>query len=126
MKKQKLIFKIESIKQDEISLFEVLELFTTEKDIAYAQKVIQKVQQEFELKDVFKRSQKQNYVCARAVVYRILNLRGLDAAQISELIKQYDRGTILHSLLKFDTYFMFYNEYSTPINRCLDWSLNDN
>ena len=59
MKKQTLITIIESIQQDEISLFDVLELFTTEKDIAYAKKVIQKVQQEFELKNVFKRSQKQ-------------------------------------------------------------------
>jgi hypothetical protein len=126
MKKQILITKIESIQQDEISLFDVLELFTTEKDIAYTQKVIQKVQQEFELKDVFKRSQKQNYVCARAVVYRILNLRGLEAKRISELIQHYDRTTILHALIKFDTYFMYYNEYSKPINRCLDWSLNNN
>jgi hypothetical protein len=126
MNKQKLIFKIESIQQDEISLFDVLELFTTEKDIAYAKKVIQKVQQEFELKDVFKRSQKQKYVCARAVVYRILNLRGLEAKRISELIQHYDRTTILHALIKFDTYFMYYNEYSKPINRCLDWSLNNN
>jgi len=126
MKKQTLITIIESIQQDEISLFDVLELFTTEKDIAYAKKVIQKVQQEFELKDVFKRSQKQNYVCARAVVYRILNLRGLEAKRISELIQHYDRTTIIHALIKFDTYFMFYNEYSKPINRCLDWSLNNN
>jgi len=126
MKKQTLITIIESIQQDEISLFDVLELFTTEKDIAYAKKVIQKVQQEFELKDVFKRSQKQNYVCARAVVYRILNLRGLEAKRISELIQHYDRTTILHALIKFDTYFMYYNEYSKPINRCLDWSLNNN
>jgi len=126
MKKQTLITKIESIQQDEISLFDVLELFTTEKDIDYTQKVIQKVQQEFELKDVFKRSQKQKYVCARAVVYRILNLRGLEAKRISELIQHYDRTTIIHALIKFDTYFMYYNEYSKPINRCLDWSLNDN
>ena len=126
MKKQTLITIIESIKQDEISLFDVLELFTTKKDIAYTQKVIQKVQQEFELKDVFKRSQKQNYVCARAVVYRILNIRGLEAKRISELIQHYDRTTIIHALIKFDTYFMYYNEYSKPINRCLDWSVNDN
>jgi len=126
MKKQTLITIIESIQQDEISLFDVLELFTTEKDIAYAKKVIQKVQQEFELKNVFKRSQKQKYVCARAVVYRILNLRGLEAKRISELIQHYDRTTILHALIKFDTYFMYYNEYSKPINRCLDWSVNDN
>ena len=126
MKKQTLITIIESIQQDEISLFDVLELFTKEKDIDYTRKVIEKVQQEFELKDVFKRSQKQKYVCARAVVYRILNLRGLEAKRISELIQHYDRTTILHSLIKFDTYFMYYNEYSKPINRCLDWSVNDN
>ena len=123
MKKEQLLEIIQNIEKDDIDINDIFTIYVDKKERKYLDfmmKVRKKVEYEFELDDVRKKTRRLDYVVARSILVHLCFRQGYRNRDVIKCL-QLNHATIINSKKNFETYLKYYTEYQKPLNNVLEW-----
>ena len=123
MKKEELLKLIQNIEKDDIDINDIFTIYVDKKERKYLDfmmKVRKKVEYEFRLDDVRKKTRQLEYIVARSILVHLCFRQGYRNRDLVKSLK-YNHATIINLNKNFETYLKYYPEYQKPLNNVLEW-----
>lgn len=120
MKTKELITKLQEYKKDTISIKEVFKLYNLKHHTLFMEDLKNCIEDVFNIDDLRKKCRKQKYIVARSCFCYLSKMYGISLTEYSKFLNIH-HATCSNSIIQFETYQRYYDEYKQSIAKVLIW-----